>query len=643
MKSSKKGLRILGIVLILAMMLTSIPFFTASAEVSTSVRVYIDAPKVGKTPDYTAEVSRMSYCTVANKNTGNYKNGVCWYVVGENSSITPIKSTDKFEAGKTYMVRIELVADDKFSSSGGRLDVDAYVNDNYSYNSDGYDEYEMWVDYYFPMCVEEITSVALDGIVMPTVSKTPTFAKINTTKYESRNNPEKITNQTNGVVWTNMSTRVNLSVSNPFKEGTKYMLTYTLYPKAGYSFALDVRATINGQNAIVSHKGSYIMVALENIVPKSNKQDITSLSLTITAPAAGNKPDFTKITGTGYYSDNGGNSPANYKNGIMWYNEASSSTLKPGTTSTFAEGNKYTVTIVIVAEDTHKFASTVTAKVNGKTATVDRIDDGAVVVKYTFAKLPVPHTHTESGWKTDGTHHWKVCTDASCGVITTPKTAHSGGTATCTAKAKCSVCGVEYGSTAAHIAGPAPTETTPQTCTKCGFVIKPALNHTHKLSKVSAKEATCTEEGNKEYYACSGCPELFNDAKGTSKTDEKSVVIAPRGHTASDWKSDENLHWKECAVCSVILDETKMLHEDADEDGKCDACSYEQDVPQEPTTAPAEPDATTTTTVAPTTQDNNNKDNNSLSILTWVIIGAGFVVILAALVVVITLLAKKKK
>lgn len=640
MKLSKKGLRIIGVILILAMMLTSIPFFTASAEVSTAVRVYIDAPKAGRTPDYTAEVSRMSYCTVANKNTGNYKNGVCWYVVGENSSITPIKSTDKFEAGKKYMVRIELVADDYFKTSGDRIDVDAYVNDNLSYNCDGYDAYEIWVDYYFPICVEEITSVALDGIVMPTVGKTPTFAKINTTKYESKNNPDKITNQSNGVVWANMSTNVNLSISNTFKEGTKYALAYTLYPKTGYSFALDVQVTINGQTATVSHKGSYIMVMLQNIVPKSNKQDISTLSLTVTAPTAGNKPGFDKIQGTGYYSDNGGNSPANYKNGIMWYNETSSSTLKPGTTATFAENNKYSVTVVVMANDTHKFASAVTAKVNGKTATVERIDDDTVIVKYTFAKLPVSHTHTESGWKTDGTHHWKVCTDPNCGVVTTTKTAHSGGTATCTAKAKCAVCGVEYGKTTAHIAGAEPTETSPQTCTKCGVVIKPALNHTHKLSKVSAKEATCTEPGNKEHYACSGCPELFNDANGNSKiTDRDSVIIAPKGHTGSDWKNNESFHWQECTTCGVVLNETKMLHEDADENGKCDTCGYEQGIQQEPTTAPTEQ---STTAPSVTTTQNGDNNGNSVSTLTWIIIGAGFVVVLAALIVVI-ILAKKKK
>ncbi|MBR5773540.1 MAG: hypothetical protein IKY44_01685, partial [Clostridia bacterium] len=469
------------------------------------------------------------------------------------------------------------------------------------------------------------------------IGKTPTFAKVNADKYYSENFTG-VSNSTNGVTWTNQSSGINLTISNPFKEGNKYTLTYYLTAKEGYIFTGATTVKINGQTAAIAGtaqdedgKDIKVKVSLKDITPKDNKQEISSLNLNVTAPQNGAKPDFTKITGTGYYTDNGGNSPANYKNGIMWFNETSSSTLKPGTTSTFAENNKYSVTIVVLAENTHKFASTVTAKVNGKTATVDRIDDGSVVVKYSFAKLSVSHTHTESDWKTDGTHHWKVCTDSACGVVTTPKTAHLGGTATCTDKARCSVCNAEYGTTTDHISGPAATETTPQTCTECGFIIKAALNHTHKLTKVGAKDATCTEPGNTEYYTCSGCPELFSDADGTNKVTDSSVIIAPEGHKGGEWVSDESFHWQECTACSEVLIETKMLHEDADDDGKCDTCGFELSGTQEPTTTPDN------------TPTDDNNGGEPISVLTWVIIGAAFVVLLAALIIVIAILAKKKK
>ena len=61
------------------------------------------------------------------------------------------------------------------------------------------------------------------------------------------------------------------------------------------------------------------------------------------------------------------------------------------------------------------------------------------------------HTHTwATEWTTDGTHHWKECTDESCEEVH-EKTAHSGGTATCIAEKECEVCGEAYGEKAEHV------------------------------------------------------------------------------------------------------------------------------------------------------------------------------------------------
>ena len=54
-----------------------------------------------------------------------------------------------------------------------------------------------------------------------------------------------------------------------------------------------------------------------------------------------------------------------------------------------------------------------------------------------------------SVWSTDDTHHWKECTVVACGNIV-DKNEHTGGEATCTAKAVCSVCNVAYGTTNAN-------------------------------------------------------------------------------------------------------------------------------------------------------------------------------------------------
>ena len=118
----------------------------------------------------------------------------------------------------------------------------------------------------------------------------------------------------------------------------------------------------------------------------------------------------------------------------------------------------------------------------------------------------------------------------------------------------------------AHVPGSAATETTPQTCTECGYVIAPALGHTHNVTFVTAKAATCTETGNTAYYTCSGCGKWFKDAGCTTEiTDQSSVVKPANGHiwseeiedkahlkgTAADCRS-YNTYWYDCAVCDAI-------------------------------------------------------------------------------------------
>lgn len=59
--------------------------------------------------------------------------------------------------------------------------------------------------------------------------------------------------------------------------------------------------------------------------------------------------------------------------------------------------------------------------------------------------------------------------------------------------------------------------------------------HTHSLTLVPAKVATCTETGNKAYYTCSGCDSLFADANGTTITTAEAVKIAALDH---DWTGE---------------------------------------------------------------------------------------------------------
>ncbi|MBQ9694654.1 MAG: hypothetical protein IJV69_07850 [Kiritimatiellae bacterium] len=61
----------------------------------------------------------------------------------------------------------------------------------------------------------------------------------------------------------------------------------------------------------------------------------------------------------------------------------------------------------------------------------------------------IAHDWDTSAWITDGSKHWHKCKTPGCTAIT-DEAAHSGGTATCQAKAKCAVCGEEYGTLGEH-------------------------------------------------------------------------------------------------------------------------------------------------------------------------------------------------
>ena len=106
------------------------------------------------------------------------------------------------------------------------------------------------------------------------------------------------------------------------------------------------------------------------------------------------------------------------------------------------------------------------------------------------------HDHQSSDWESNETEHWQVCT---CGVVF-HKAAHSGGKATCKAKAVCEFCKASYGSLDSN-------------------------NHTD-LKHIDAKAATAAAEGNIEYWYCDGCKKYFSDAAAKTEITQADTVTA---------------------------------------------------------------------------------------------------------------------
>ena len=191
---------------------------------------------------------------------------------------------------------------------------------------------------------------------------------------------------------------------------------------------------------------------------------------------------------------------------------------------------------------------------------------------------PAPHSHVCSdGWTSDATGHWHRCADANC----TEKlnfAAHTGGTATCTAKKVCTVCGEPYGelnpSNHTALSDWASDETHHwKTCNDCGAIIEKAAH--------SGGTATCTAK-----KKCEVCGQSYSEPD-------------PNNHThLSGWASDETHHWKTCSACNTDIEKSAHTYGDwiidkeatATEAGSrhkvCTICNYETQTETIPATGP---------------------------------------------------------
>lgn len=88
-------------------------------------------------------------------------------------------------------------------------------------------------------------------------------------------------------------------------------------------------------------------------------------------------------------------------------------------------------------------------------------------------------------------------------------------------------------------------------------------NHSNKVH-FKANEATCTEEGNTEYWSCPDCNELFGNEACENSIDKKDTVLEPIGHKASHIERVEatcttngNIEYWSCENCKKLYKDEK--------------------------------------------------------------------------------------
>lgn len=164
--------------------------------------------------------------------------------------------------------------------------------------------------------------------------------------------------------------------------------------------------------------------------------------------------------------------------------------------------------------------------------TVHAVGEGQATITATTADggfsatcvVTVPHQHSfGQDWAHDDQNHWHECVSGDG--ATDSVAPHTGGTATCEQQAICEVCGAPYGELADH-----------------------TLNHVERV------DATHFAPGHIEYWECSVCHKLFQDADGKVEISQEDTVLPQIPHDyGTDWVTDADKHWHECG-CGNIID-----------------------------------------------------------------------------------------
>lgn len=180
----------------------------------------------------------------------------------------------------------------------------------------------------------------------------------------------------------------------------------------------------------------------------------------------------------------------------------------------------------------------------------------------------ITHTgnHQWGDWRHDDTQHWRSCAVPGC-QLKDSLGSHDG-TATCTERATCSICGAAYDTTdpnhhdLTHHDGTAATCTQPGSleywqCSDCHKLfadaaaaqpitdtVIPASHHAN-AQRTAGDPATCTQDGCAAYWHCPDCGSYFADADG--KLDESETYTGPEdfyqeamGHSFTHYVYDNN-------------------------------------------------------------------------------------------------------
>ena len=316
-----------------------------------------------------------------------------------------------------------------------------------------------------------------------------------------------------------------------------------------YGIATDEMYTVSGANENGWANSEVKLTAISGYkIGKTDKQFGSSISFT---DEAGSGVFYIKKTSDGtiykgtisYNLDKTAPTISGVTNGGIYcvsksitVNDSHLKEVKDGNTVLGASNGTYTLpagTHNITATDLAGNSTSITVTVNE--AHDPNKDDGncatAVTCKVCGDVLTQAKSHRYA-WASGPEGHWMECQNAGCTSKTTSQR---------------------------HVPGAAATEDTAQTCTVCGYTINPPLGHVcqNHLQKVNATAATCTQDGNNEYYKCT-CGKIYSDTSAQNEKSESDFTIQATGHSYGTpvytW-SEDNLTCTAVRTCEICRDQ----------------------------------------------------------------------------------------
>ena len=345
-----------------------------------SVSIKLDEPANGARPDYTATFPEGAQYYSADYDMVSFRNDIRWRDITGDFYVSP-DNDDRFQLEHKYRVDVFLTAKEGYSFSENTKATLNEETANVSVTESG----QLWVTYTFEPVLIKIANVVVE-IDRPKSGAKPDYTASlpsNANYCSEETNDDFVRN---GIYWYDETAHKSLDPDSAvFEEGHEYYVSVYLTPKKGYKFTYDTKATLNGtavEPGFLFTSG-HIKVSYTF---KTVLAEISSVSVTLDAPAAGAKPDYNAVlpSGANYHVET--QSALSYvRNGIMWSDASTSQNLDPDS-SVFEAGHSYKVVFYLAADGENFLSSKTTAIINGQNATTS-IFTGYFQVSYTFPAL----------------------------------------------------------------------------------------------------------------------------------------------------------------------------------------------------------------------------------------------------------------